>query len=128
LQSAWNDCDADATVAAYENLGRDLAPRLYTTRPLGGDPRLVLHGGGNTESTWQRKHPRQRRQCRPHPLRTTHRGDDRLALQRAASASRITCAASCLAGKWVPEDVAQAFLAQALAIKTTADVDHGRWR
>jgi rhamnose utilization protein RhaD (predicted bifunctional aldolase and dehydrogenase)/NAD(P)-dependent dehydrogenase (short-subunit alcohol dehydrogenase family) len=48
MQSAWNDNDADAAVAAYENLGRDLALRVYTTRLLGQDPRLVLHGGGNT--------------------------------------------------------------------------------
>jgi rhamnose utilization protein RhaD (predicted bifunctional aldolase and dehydrogenase)/NAD(P)-dependent dehydrogenase (short-subunit alcohol dehydrogenase family) len=48
MQSAWNDSDADAAVAAYENLGRDLALRVYTTRLLGRDPRLVLHGGGNT--------------------------------------------------------------------------------
>jgi rhamnulose-1-phosphate aldolase/alcohol dehydrogenase len=48
MQSAWNDSDADAAVAAYENLGPDLALRVYTTRLLGGDPRLVLHGGGNT--------------------------------------------------------------------------------
>src|SRR3954453_4694350 len=48
MQSAWNDGDADAAVAAYENLGRDLALRVYTTRLLGRDPRLVLHGGGNT--------------------------------------------------------------------------------
>jgi rhamnose utilization protein RhaD (predicted bifunctional aldolase and dehydrogenase) len=27
---------------------RDLALRTYTTRLLGGEPRLVLHGGGNT--------------------------------------------------------------------------------
>jgi rhamnose utilization protein RhaD (predicted bifunctional aldolase and dehydrogenase)/NAD(P)-dependent dehydrogenase (short-subunit alcohol dehydrogenase family) len=48
MQSAWNDNDADVAVAAYENLGRDLALRIYTTRLLGRDPRLVLHGGGNT--------------------------------------------------------------------------------
>jgi rhamnose utilization protein RhaD (predicted bifunctional aldolase and dehydrogenase)/NAD(P)-dependent dehydrogenase (short-subunit alcohol dehydrogenase family) len=48
MQSAWNDSDADAAVATYENLGRDLALRVYTTRLLGQDPRLVLHGGGNT--------------------------------------------------------------------------------
>jgi len=48
MQSAWNDSDADAAVAAYANLGRDLALRVYTTRLLGQDPRLVLHGGGNT--------------------------------------------------------------------------------
>src|SRR3954463_13898013 len=48
MESAWNDSDADLAVAAYQNLGRDLALRVYTTRLLGQDPRLVLHGGGNT--------------------------------------------------------------------------------
>jgi rhamnose utilization protein RhaD (predicted bifunctional aldolase and dehydrogenase)/NAD(P)-dependent dehydrogenase (short-subunit alcohol dehydrogenase family) len=48
MQSAWNDCDADAAVARYASLGGDLALRVYTTRLLGQDPRLVLHGGGNT--------------------------------------------------------------------------------
>jgi rhamnulose-1-phosphate aldolase/alcohol dehydrogenase len=48
MQSAWIDRDAEAAVARYQNLGRDLALRVYTTRLLGGDPRLVLHGGGNT--------------------------------------------------------------------------------
>ncbi len=48
MQSAWNDSDADAAIARYQNLGRDVALRVYTTRLLGQDPRLVLHGGGNT--------------------------------------------------------------------------------
>jgi rhamnose utilization protein RhaD (predicted bifunctional aldolase and dehydrogenase)/NAD(P)-dependent dehydrogenase (short-subunit alcohol dehydrogenase family) len=48
MQSAWSDRDADAAVARYASLGRDLALRVYTTRLLGQDPRLVLHGGGNT--------------------------------------------------------------------------------
>jgi rhamnose utilization protein RhaD (predicted bifunctional aldolase and dehydrogenase)/NAD(P)-dependent dehydrogenase (short-subunit alcohol dehydrogenase family) len=48
MQSAWNDSDAGAAVARYQDLGRDLALRVYTTRLLGQDPRLVLHGGGNT--------------------------------------------------------------------------------
>lgn len=48
MQSAWIDRDADAAVARYENLGCDVALRVYTTRLLGQDPRLVLHGGGNT--------------------------------------------------------------------------------
>src|ERR1700709_436207 len=48
MQSAWNDSDAGVAVALYENLGRDLAPRGYTTRLLGQDPRVLLHGGGNT--------------------------------------------------------------------------------
>lgn len=48
MQSAWIDRDADAAVTRYANLGRDVALRVYTTRLLGQDPRLVLHGGGNT--------------------------------------------------------------------------------
>ena len=48
MQSAWTDRDADAAVARYAGLGRDLALRVYTTRLLGQDARLVLHGGGNT--------------------------------------------------------------------------------
>jgi rhamnose utilization protein RhaD (predicted bifunctional aldolase and dehydrogenase)/NAD(P)-dependent dehydrogenase (short-subunit alcohol dehydrogenase family) len=48
MQSAWIDRDADAAMTRYEKLGRDVALRVYTTRLLGGDPRLVLHGGGNT--------------------------------------------------------------------------------
>ena len=48
MQSAWIDRDAEAAVARYADLGRDLALRVYTTRLLGRDPRLVLHGGGNT--------------------------------------------------------------------------------
>ena len=48
MQSAWIDRDADAAVSRYKKLGRDVALRVYTTRLLGQDPRLVLHGGGNT--------------------------------------------------------------------------------
>src|ERR1700758_1748386 len=33
---------------AAEGVGRDLALRVYTSRLLGREPRLVLHGGGNT--------------------------------------------------------------------------------
>jgi rhamnose utilization protein RhaD (predicted bifunctional aldolase and dehydrogenase)/NAD(P)-dependent dehydrogenase (short-subunit alcohol dehydrogenase family) len=50
MQSLWSDKDATATVARYADSGvsRDLALRVYTSRLLGGDPALVLHGGGNT--------------------------------------------------------------------------------
>ncbi|HYI28969.1 MAG TPA: class II aldolase/adducin family protein, partial [Bradyrhizobium sp.] len=48
MQSAWIDRDADAALARFADLGRDVALRVYTTRLLGLDPRLVLHGGGNT--------------------------------------------------------------------------------
>jgi rhamnose utilization protein RhaD (predicted bifunctional aldolase and dehydrogenase)/NAD(P)-dependent dehydrogenase (short-subunit alcohol dehydrogenase family) len=50
MRSLWFDGDAEAMVARYgeAGLGRDLALRVYTSRLLGGDSRLVLHGGGNT--------------------------------------------------------------------------------
>jgi rhamnulose-1-phosphate aldolase/alcohol dehydrogenase len=50
MQSRWSDADAGALVAelAAKGIGEDLALRIYTTRLLGQDPRLVLHGGGNT--------------------------------------------------------------------------------
>ena len=50
MQSRWSDSDAKAAIAKYaaEGVGEDLALRTYTTRLLGGDPALVLHGGGNT--------------------------------------------------------------------------------
>ena len=50
VENLWKDSDAEAMVAAYAEKGinRDLALRTYTTRLLGGEPRLVLHGGGNT--------------------------------------------------------------------------------
>jgi rhamnose utilization protein RhaD (predicted bifunctional aldolase and dehydrogenase)/NAD(P)-dependent dehydrogenase (short-subunit alcohol dehydrogenase family) len=50
MKSAWVDGDAQAAVAHGEKSGvdRDLALRVYTTRLLGRDPKLVLHGGGNT--------------------------------------------------------------------------------
>jgi rhamnose utilization protein RhaD (predicted bifunctional aldolase and dehydrogenase)/NAD(P)-dependent dehydrogenase (short-subunit alcohol dehydrogenase family) len=50
MQSLWSNKDADAAVARYAESGvsPDLALRVYTSRLLGGDPKLVLHGGGNT--------------------------------------------------------------------------------
>ena len=50
MQNLWSDTDAEAAVAqhAAKGIGRDLALRVYTTRLLGGEPKLVLHGGGNT--------------------------------------------------------------------------------
>jgi len=50
MKSAWADRDAAALVAhgAKSGVDADLALRVYTTRLLGRDPKLVLHGGGNT--------------------------------------------------------------------------------
>src|SRR5260221_8229410 len=50
MQSKWSDAEAKDFVARYASKGvnADLAVRTYTTRLLGSDPKLVLHGGGNT--------------------------------------------------------------------------------
>jgi rhamnose utilization protein RhaD (predicted bifunctional aldolase and dehydrogenase) len=50
MQNLWSDADAERLVERYgrEGVGRDLALRVYTSRLLGGEPKLVLHGGGNT--------------------------------------------------------------------------------
>ncbi|MCC7397238.1 MAG: bifunctional aldolase/short-chain dehydrogenase [Planctomycetes bacterium] len=45
----WNDDEAGAFCARYApEHGEALALRVYTSRLLGRDPSLVLHGGGNT--------------------------------------------------------------------------------
>ena len=50
MKSRWSSSDADALVADYgaRGIAADLALRVYGARLLGGDPRLVLHGGGNS--------------------------------------------------------------------------------
>src|SRR5260370_33127172 len=50
MRSLWSDTDAERMVERYaqQGVGRDLALRVYTSRLLGGEPKLVLHGGGNT--------------------------------------------------------------------------------
>jgi rhamnose utilization protein RhaD (predicted bifunctional aldolase and dehydrogenase)/NAD(P)-dependent dehydrogenase (short-subunit alcohol dehydrogenase family) len=50
MKSRWHDSELASVVEAYlaKGVNRDLAIRTYTTRILGQDPELVLHGGGNT--------------------------------------------------------------------------------
>src|SRR5438477_5724848 len=50
MRSGWVERDAAALVDHYAKQGvaADLALRVYSTRLLGHDPKLVLHGGGNT--------------------------------------------------------------------------------
>lgn len=50
MKNLWSDTEARARVRGYARRGvnRDVALRVYTTQLLGGDPRLVIHGGGNT--------------------------------------------------------------------------------
>ena len=48
MQSRWSDAHAREFVARYAAHGEDLALRVYTSRLIGEDQDLVLHGGGNT--------------------------------------------------------------------------------
>ncbi|HEV3372010.1 MAG TPA: bifunctional aldolase/short-chain dehydrogenase [Xanthobacteraceae bacterium] len=50
MKSGFVARDAQAMVERYtrQGVGPDLALRIYTSRLLGREPRLVLHGGGNT--------------------------------------------------------------------------------
>ena len=50
MQSLWSDAEAERLADHYaaKGVGSDLALRVYTSRLLGREPRLVLHGGGNT--------------------------------------------------------------------------------
>jgi rhamnose utilization protein RhaD (predicted bifunctional aldolase and dehydrogenase)/NAD(P)-dependent dehydrogenase (short-subunit alcohol dehydrogenase family) len=50
MKSLWDSEDAAALVRHYATMGvaHDLALRIYSSRLLGSDPRLVQHGGGNT--------------------------------------------------------------------------------
>ena len=50
MRSAWVEREAKQAVDRYGKAGiaADLALRLYSTRLLGRDPKLVLHGGGNS--------------------------------------------------------------------------------
>lgn len=50
MKSLWSAEDAAAAVRHYakHDVTEDVALRTYSARLLGRDPRLVLHGGGNT--------------------------------------------------------------------------------
>jgi rhamnose utilization protein RhaD (predicted bifunctional aldolase and dehydrogenase)/NAD(P)-dependent dehydrogenase (short-subunit alcohol dehydrogenase family) len=50
LKNNWSLPNANKYIAKYKNIGisKDLALRVYTTRLLGRNSELVLHGGGNT--------------------------------------------------------------------------------
>ena len=50
MENRWSDADAKSAIQrhAEQGIGEDLALRVYTTQLIGGDKRLVLHGGGNT--------------------------------------------------------------------------------
>lgn len=50
IENRWNDADARAfqDKAGLDPAARDLALRIYSSRIIGSDPDLVMHGGGNT--------------------------------------------------------------------------------
>jgi len=50
LKNNWSKSSAKKYIKKYKNIGfsKDLALRVYTTRLLGRNKELVLHGGGNT--------------------------------------------------------------------------------
>ncbi|PHR53151.1 MAG: bifunctional aldolase/short-chain dehydrogenase [Robiginitomaculum sp.] len=50
MKNNWSDAKAKSYIERYatQGIGEDLALRVYTTRLLGRNPELVLHGGGNT--------------------------------------------------------------------------------
>ena len=50
MKNNWSNSDSKKYIKKYRDLGhsRDMALRVYTTRLLGRNSELVLHGGGNT--------------------------------------------------------------------------------
>jgi rhamnose utilization protein RhaD (predicted bifunctional aldolase and dehydrogenase) len=50
MKSTWSEQDAQRYIERYaqQGINADIALRVYTSRLLGRDPALVLHGGGNT--------------------------------------------------------------------------------
>ncbi|MDA8165086.1 MAG: class II aldolase/adducin family protein, partial [Desulfobacteraceae bacterium] len=48
MKNSYNDQDAQAFIERYLEVPPELALRVYTSRLLGREARLVLHGGGNT--------------------------------------------------------------------------------
>ena len=50
MKNNWSNLEAKKYINKYRNLGhsKDMALRVYTTRLLGRNRELVLHGGGNT--------------------------------------------------------------------------------
>lgn len=48
MQNRWNNADAQSAIKKYTEFSEDIALRVYTSRLIGSEPALVLHGGGNT--------------------------------------------------------------------------------
>lgn len=50
MDNRWSDREAEAAVERWtkQGISMDLALRTYSSRLLGSEPKLVIHGGGNT--------------------------------------------------------------------------------
>src|SRR5262245_30502686 len=49
MESRWSDEEARSYIERYaESCNADIALRVYSSRLIGSEPSLVLHGGGNT--------------------------------------------------------------------------------
>ena len=48
MENRWDDASAQEAIKKYSNVHEDIALRVYTSRLIGADTALVLHGGGNT--------------------------------------------------------------------------------
>ncbi|MGC6488252.1 MAG: bifunctional aldolase/short-chain dehydrogenase [Planctomycetota bacterium] len=55
MPDRWNEDEAQAFVAEFAGAGEAVALRVYSSRLLGRDPSLVLHGGGNTSVKTRRR-------------------------------------------------------------------------
>lgn len=48
MKNKWSDQEAQQYLKKYKGIGNDLVLRTYSSRLLGQETQLVLHGGGNT--------------------------------------------------------------------------------
>ena len=51
MENKWKDSSAQAAIEKYSDVHEDIALRVYTSRLIGADPALVLHGGETHRSS-----------------------------------------------------------------------------
>jgi len=57
MENRWQDKEAKKAIKQYADVAEDVALRVYTSRLIGSDPALVLHGGGNTSVKSRTRNP-----------------------------------------------------------------------
>jgi len=50
MENRYDDAEAQRYIEKYDDCSGDLALRVYTSRLIGAETNLVLHGGGNTSA------------------------------------------------------------------------------